>query len=94
MMSDAQIVPADFAPEFASAAWSAPLSDGPHAARRLGMLRDGVTREVYRDVPAHLAPGGTIAWGSAAAGGSCTLDLVECADKEASDHPVHNRWRR
>lgn len=83
-MTEAIAVPADFTVEFASAEWFDLYQKACIAACRLGAMPDGVTCEVYRDVPAHLAAGGALAWTRRVAGGSCSLEFVECADKEAA----------
>lgn len=83
-MTDVPIVDADFAVEFAGPEWFDLYQKVCIAAARAGALADGVTCEVYLDVPRHIAPSGTIAWTRRTEKGRCTLAFVECPDDEAS----------
>ena len=44
---------------------------------------DGVTCEVYRRVPPHLSPSGTLAWTRRVRGGEAEFKLEECRNEEA-----------
>lgn len=83
MMTEAYIIPDDFKVEFASPEWFDLLQKLCLAACRMGMMTDGIACEVYRDVPSHLAPSGTLAWTRRVASGSCSFEFGECPDDEA-----------
>jgi len=69
--------------EFASPEWLAFFARLLVARAAMGETPEGVTCEVYRKVPSHLAPTGELAWTRRVQAGVASVELIECPDAQA-----------